>query len=525
MDLFILLIQADLIQSMGVPFENFVSIVKAVITLAIVVLVVLIVLIILFIHVVPSSVRNSDKYRSVRRKMLGLYQDEGLYFFYPVRIGYMVYSQIRWLYLSVIRFLAVYIRSTNIANNLMKIYIDDLCNRDMLILDDYRRIYAFLHEGKRGSGYSDIINMLVFEYGVNVRRFTQVYNYPDNNTYKSLSFDNIQADVLVLSLSFGLKDQVSCNIEYRSGGNAKLVENAVLMWDRNEMAAGAYQRARLGPAYGFIPKIKPKVTFNDVPFFGKRFTKIHYDGNEFLWFQHKSLWPPSIDTFIMMEKLRNFSAVLEGDNKVVVDIGSGTGALGIWLASNNHSIKELYMSDWLFSPLFLSRINADRNRDKTQLRNIEIDLALNSRMNFAIYDEKFGGNKLADILVCNPPYLPVPDGFEELAAEQTTMGTELLTDIIKYGGNYSKRVFVSYSHLVQPEVDHAKNEVGVNLKPLGPQISIPFRVPLALENVDYLLALIDGRGLEVRPHDPHGHIFWHSVNTYEVVQPGSNGDN
>ena len=483
-------------------------------------IVIIIIILLAHTHILPRKTRFCRGYRIIRKKLLGISSEDETIFFVPFRIAYRIYSDFRWQYLSIIKTVSILSRFKPLSNYLMRIYISDLCDRDKTVIMDYREDSWSLIRNTRERKYREILSLSIIEYGINIKRFSKVFSGNKNEIYNSIAFKHVVNEVYVSDLHVTDLGEIECEVEFVENDSHHILRNAVLMWDSNVQAENAYKNTGLIPKYGELAHIPPKIRKSDVPGFGKIFTKIHYDDVEFLWFQHESLWPPSIDTFVMMEKLRQSTQLLSASIPVVVDIGTGTGALGIWLASKNHSVSQLYMSDWLCTPLFLARVNAEMNRKKTNLRDIQIGVALNSRMNFDIYDESFKTKDKADVLLCNPPYLPIWKNFRELGQVQTTMGTELLTEIIIESLDYSKRSFVNYSALVQPEVDEAIHGKSIELIKLGEPVLVPFRVPIALSNLEYLSALIEERGLEVIPKDPHGHYFWHYINTYEIVATG-----
>jgi hypothetical protein len=244
----------------------------------------------------------------------------------------------------------------------------------------------------------------------------------------------------------------------------------------------------------------------------KNFTKdfrnglvlIRYDNLKIFWVNKKDLWPPSIDSFNLIENLK-----AEGYHKKkinsVLDIGAGTGFLGIWLSKNNKSIRKVDFSDWLLLPLFFSKANMIFNSLETKSNYL---LGLNtSWFSYSRIRKKY------DIVICNPPYLPEL-GFDKIGKESTVAGTQLLISIIKHGLEIGKEVIISFSDIVLPEAHAAAHAAGVTLNKFGTSHTVPFRVPIALRQKGYMEKLVNERKL-VEKKDTDFR-FWHTINAYSI---------
>jgi methylase of polypeptide subunit release factors len=281
-----------------------------------------------------------------------------------------------------------------------------------------------------------------------------------------------------------------------------LVDNPKLMWECS--CNGNIKRNR-----EHCPIHKNFQTYKEADQFSKDFreglVKIKYDDIEIFWKDEKDLWPPSIDTFNLVLDLKKLGYDKK-PFKSVIDIGSGTGFLGIWLAKNNKNIRDLYFSDWLLLPLFFSYTNAKYNIPNLKTHYL---LGLNTSWPLINYPQK------TDLIICNPPYLPEL-GFKELTKESTVAGTQLLKSILQNGLDISKEVIISFSDLVLPEAKLAAEANGIDIEKckIGETHLVPFRVPIALRRKGYINKLLNERALIENPESEFK--YWHKVNTYSL---------
>ncbi|MEQ8246352.1 MAG: methyltransferase [Alphaproteobacteria bacterium] len=238
---------------------------------------------------------------------------------------------------------------------------------------------------------------------------------------------------------------------------------------------------------------------------------IEHDGVRVLWRNHPNLWPPSIDTMNMADDIRQ-SGLLNEPIRTVLDLGCGTGFLGIWFAKSNPEVRAVFFADWLVGPLAYSAINASENLPDEYKKRGYL-LGLNTQWeNLGIAPPR-----TFDLIVCNPPYLP-DLGVPEILKESTVMGTVLLNHVLSIAPNKSKRVVVSFSDIVIEETMKHASEVGVRLLPLLRDVEheVPYRVRPSLENRSHIDKMVSqGR---LKEHPDRAHLFWHKVATYEVVK-------
>ena len=240
--------------------------------------------------------------------------------------------------------------------------------------------------------------------------------------------------------------------------------------------------------------------------FSNGYVLIRYRDTEFYWRSSQELWPPSIDSFYMMDAMKA-DGLFKNKYNSVLDIGSGTGFLGIMTACLNPYITEITLSDWLLTPYLYGSVNWFLNR-----KNCE---HISFKANTSLFTNGLGSlARPYDIAICNPPYLPLLDGFDEIGLESTVAGTDLLTDVISKNKSLANKIYIQFSNLCGPEAQIAQKKAGVKLRPVGKERPVPFRVRVLWERQDYLGVLIKERGLIEKKDDRHR--FWHKLQTYVI---------
>ena len=242
--------------------------------------------------------------------------------------------------------------------------------------------------------------------------------------------------------------------------------------------------------------------------FNKGLVQIEFDGIKLFWINENNLWPPSIDSLHLISDLKYLGYDKKKLNSII-DIGSGTGILGIWLGARNKSIKIIHFTDWLLLPLFFSYANVMYNKLKSESKYL---LGLNT--SFISTEEK---ETKYDLLICNPPYLPEL-GFKKLGKENTVAGTQLLKSILKFGQDVGKILVISFSDIVLPEAKKAAEYAGINLekcKKGGPH-KVPFRIPFAFKVKGYIEKLLKERAGAITEDQKSDFRYWHTINTYII---------
>ncbi len=287
-------------------------------------------------------------------------------------------------------------------------------------------------------------------------------------------------------------------------GNVPIVlDEPSLLWECSCEHVGSSQKnCRIHRRFGTKSEAK-----NFTKLFRERLVKIDFDGVSIFWRDLKDLWPPSIDSLHFANDLRKIGPGLS-EVRNVIDIGSGTGFLGIWFAKQNCQVKNLYFSDWLLLPLIFTHANAVNNDLSCSLNfllgpNTSWFKPDNSLENF-------------DLIICNPPYLP-DLGFQNLKKESTVSGTDLLEAIIRVGKKKSKKVIISFSDIAFPEAAKIARMEGIDLEKCKINETphqVPFRVPIAFNEPGYIKKLIKEKRLEERGNSEFK--YWHNIHTYLI---------
>ena len=310
-------------------------------------------------------------------------------------------------------------------------------------------------------------------------------------------------------------------IEYRINEGSLILKNPELLWDCNCLSTGGTtSKCRI---HGNELGAKVSDCFDEN-------VKIVYRGFEFHWRDLDALWPPSIDSFYLINNIIDNTDLLTNPNKTVasiMDIGTGTGFLGIILSNLINSVKKLCLTDWTTTSYLYSSINWFINAEKYERNR---DVSFEFRVATHSYWDYLGTDHAKDrfdLVICNPPYLPIPDRFRELRTEQTTAGTDLLEHVIRRSKDLGKTVIIQFSHLARERAEKAADESGVQLKPIGKPKVVPFRVPAPLKNPDYMnwLADKDAEGKEtpwalIINENPDSknmhHKYYHYIQSYFI---------
>ena len=231
--------------------------------------------------------------------------------------------------------------------------------------------------------------------------------------------------------------------------------------------------------------------------------EIKWNNYSFLWINSKSLWPPSIDSFNFLETIFLLHSQRRKKYSSILDIGCGTGFLGI-ISAIHFNASEVHLSDWTCTSYLFSIINYYRNNLS---KKINLYYLMGMDYHWINYFEK----KMYDLILCNPPYLPIPERFSKLRAMHTVAGTDLLSKVIVEGTQYGENIFIQFSNLANTDIEelieNRKHEINFN-EVKNSTIKVPFRVRIALENAEYIKWLIDN-GLEVRKDSPY--LYYHNI--------------
>lgn len=245
--------------------------------------------------------------------------------------------------------------------------------------------------------------------------------------------------------------------------------------------------------------------------FGGGYVQISYRGINVIWRDSQYFWPPSVDTIYMIENLLD-AGIHEHPAASICEVGCGTSMMGLVLGMMNEDITQMYVTDWLLTPLIFSRINWELNADSFGGRDISFTPVLG-------YGSYWVGHvppneAEIDQVFCNPPYLPDLGVFDSVREQHTVGGTALLELLIEDGGEFADTVFINFSDIAMPEAREAERRSSASLERVGTTHTVPFRVPQALESREYMEHLVGDRDLQVR--EDSRYPFWHDITTYRL---------
>jgi hypothetical protein len=179
--------------------------------------------------------------------------------------------------------------------------------------------------------------------------------------------------------------------------------------------------------------------------FGSGLVRIEYDGLSFYWKDIRTLWPPSIDSLHFATVLSK--SVSGKQLRRMLDVGSGTGFLGLCLAAKKGPIKKVVLSDLFMTSLFSSLYSAYRNLSPVGLGSVRLEES-NGLENFRETEDRF------DMVVCAPPYVPHL-GVPSILSLDAVSGTYLMRDVVVRSGKFSNLLMICHSSIAQPEFEKA----------------------------------------------------------------------
>ena len=245
--------------------------------------------------------------------------------------------------------------------------------------------------------------------------------------------------------------------------------------------------------------------------FNNGLVEIHIHGMVIFWKCEDELFPPSIDTFFLLESLVKQN-ILNCNHKRILDIGCGTGVIGIFLALNNPNITEVDFFDWLVTPAFFSSLNYTKNVPESGYATPDFSWGMHNLW------LKEGKNKKYDICICNPPYLPLVTGYDKLGINSTVAGTDLIEFSVSNCFKFTEEMYISVSSLAMPELQSAcrklKNLSGMDIEEISPARLVPFRNPYAFRLDGYVDELIKKRGLKISENSYHR--YWHHIHIFRL---------
>ncbi len=170
-------------------------------------------------------------------------------------------------------------------------------------------------------------------------------------------------------------------------------------------------------------------------------------------------WPPSIDSLwfaSILEKMR----ICEESNRLVADVGSGTGFLGIFYAQNCSHVRLAVFSDLNRSLTLLTEHNCKRNLRNSP--NCYWQYKTITARGLACYRQFVHEYGKLDLCLCAPPYLPQVKKYEIASGLSVAVsGTQLLEDLVLEGRDITKTLVVQFSAIALAEFEQACERAGV----------------------------------------------------------------
>lgn len=215
-----------------------------------------------------------------------------------------------------------------------------------------------------------------------------------------------------------------------------------------------------------------------------------YDSTELVFEQarYPGVWGPNIDTLLMCRTLKQ--AGLDGVRSAV-EVGCGSGYIGLFLLNNAPRLQKLTMLDINPRAIACAReVLPDPRVECVQARG-----------------EAWLPQNKVDLVVCNPPYVPRPKSLADNAYE----GVDLLAFFILHGAKFllpGGRIFVNSSSIAdkvlaplweQSPLAHAEVD----------QMQVPLKVLNILNNPEWMEYLIGQQGLHLERR--RGYDVWHTI--------------
>lgn len=218
-------------------------------------------------------------------------------------------------------------------------------------------------------------------------------------------------------------------------------------------------------------------------------TLIRYDGLEFTW--SDPIFPPAIDNYHLLEALDE-EGYFDREYDRILDIGCGTGFLGILFCRKAQGVGEAVLTDIHTHAVDLAKKNAKQNDVNPTFRCGP------------------GWNPIEtpgfDLALLNPPYIPRPpegssglDGLPDPRFRLQYAGwldtDGLIPEIVRGAPDYDVASLVLvYPNFRETEVEQAIEETGTRLRILSTHWT-PMRIPPIASDEGWVNHLVD-LGLE-----------------------------
>lgn len=333
--------------------------------------------------------------------------------------------------------------------------------------------------------------------------------------YNKFNLDRYLQEIMNnLNLYVTIKDDLSC-IQYKTKEASISIENPQLLWDcccysPREDGLAQEEVIKKCPIHG---QIDDKSISNISNAFGNENIAINFGKGTYIW-KNGYVWPPSIDSLHLVPDVLEYIHQNSLTPSSILDVGSGTGFLGIELALSIPSIELVKLSDFTSTATLYSSLNIELNKPRFGNRNIGMFATMEFNKtgirSFSPVEDK----KEFDLIVCNPPYIPIKDDYYELRKFNPVSGLILLKWVLSNCPSFGKNVFVSFSNIADHEIQPFAKAKGIRLEPIGGPHKIPFRVPEMFSEEKNFFSSEIRPYLKPEPFSPH--YYYHIITTYLV---------
>jgi hypothetical protein len=239
-----------------------------------------------------------------------------------------------------------------------------------------------------------------------------------------------------------------------------------------------------------IAQLEPRIRDTVAKFCESPKKATRYDSVELVFeqAQHPGVWGPNIDTLLMCRALKQ--ARLKSV-RFAVEVGCGSGFIGLYLLKNAPSLQKLTMLD--INPRAVAcareairdpRVDFVQERGEVWLRQNKIDL-----------------------LVCNPPYIPRPKSLADNAYE----GVDLLAFFILNGSQFllpGGCMFVNSSSVSERVLGSLWEQSSLRHTEVD-RMEVPLKVLNVLNCPEWMDYLKHQQGLTLRRRA--GYDVWHTI--------------
>jgi len=252
----------------------------------------------------------------------------------------------------------------------------------------------------------------------------------------------------------------------------------------------------------------PEALLHALQYYPRRY---HYDGLcvDLTSAQDRHVWGPTGDSIILLEAVRR--ELLDEPVAVLTDLGAGSGFIGLWFASHGQAGR-------------VQVIERSEQAAHCIRQNLNVRPPTSS---VQVFDGSAGEETTrsqlapADVLVCNPPYIPPITGTA--AAPSPFAGVELLLSVLETPERYlveGGRAYVVVSSLSAAD-ERVRTQVVAQLA-AGHLVevarrTVPMKVGDLLNDRPWLAFLESSGGLRREADDRYE--WWHEVIVYRRTFP------